>query len=231
MSDYRRLESAEIVRTALAVRDRVASRFAGRGLAGMSSELVRVCEGTVRVSEWLARPRWLLRILVGALVAFFFVALGAAVFGLRVKMNVSTASELVQGVQAAIQNLVFVGIAVAFLGGLERRWKRKRSLGALKELRSMAHIIDMHQLTKDPERFPELRSAEEEPAMATPELIRYLDYCSDMLSIISKAAALTIQAFDDPVTLVAVNEIENLTSGLSRKIWQKIMILDRIAAS
>ncbi len=27
-----------------------------------------------------------------------------------------------------------------------------------------------------------------------------------------------------------VNEIENLTNGLSRKIWQKIMIFDRILA-
>ncbi len=33
------------------------------------------------------------------------------------------------------------------------------------------------------------------------------------------------QRFDDPVALAAVNEIEALTSGLSRKIWQKRMIL------
>ena len=32
-------------------------------------------------------------------------------------------------------------------------------------------------------------------------------------------------SFDDAVALAAVNEIENLTTGLSRKIWQKIMIL------
>jgi hypothetical protein len=37
-----------------------------------------------------------------------------------------------------------------------------------------------------------------------------------------------VQNFDDSVTLAAVNEIENLTAGLSRKIWQKIMILDRV---
>lgn len=28
--------------------------------------------------------------------------------------------------------------------------------------------------------------------------------------------------------LAAVNEVETLTSGLSRKIWQKIMILHRL---
>lgn len=31
------------------------------------------------------------------------------------------------------------------------------------------------------------------------------------------------------MSLAAVNELEDLTAGLSRKIWQKIMILDRIA--
>jgi hypothetical protein len=47
--------------------------------------------------------------------------------------------------------------------------------------------------------------------------------------LISKAAALQVQDFDDSATLAAVNEIDNLTAGLSRKIWQEIMILDRIA--
>ena len=38
-------------------------------------------------------------------------------------------------------------------------------------------------------------------------------------------AALYIQDFDDEVALAAVNEVEDLTTGLSRKIWQKLMIL------
>src|SRR5450756_817538 len=91
----------------------------------------------------------------------------------------------------------------------------------------------MQQLTKDPEPIAEASTdtasfpkRPQNPA----ELIRYLDHCSDLLALISKIAALYVQDFDDPVTLVAVNEIENLTNGLSRKIWQKIMILDRILA-
>ena len=58
------------------------------------------------------------------------------------------------------------------------------------------------------------------------ELGRYLDYCSEMLSLIGKLAALYVQKFDDPVALAAVNEVEDLTTGLSRKIWQKIMIIN-----
>lgn len=56
-------------------------------------------------------------------------------------------------------------------------------------------------------------------------MTRYLDYSSEMLSLAGKVAALYAQGFSDPVALSAVNEVENLTTGLSRKIWQKIMIL------
>jgi len=57
------------------------------------------------------------------------------------------------------------------------------------------------------------------------ELSRYLDYCSEMLSITGKIAALYIQKFDDGVALQAVNEVESVTTALSGKIWQKLMIL------
>ena len=55
---------------------------------------------------------------------------------------------------------------------------------------------------------------------------RYLDYCSEMLSLSSKLAALHVQYVNDHVVLDAVNDIETLAASLSNKIWQKIMILD-----
>jgi hypothetical protein len=61
------------------------------------------------------------------------------------------------------------------------------------------------------------------------ELTRYLGYCSESLSLISRVAAVYVRDFRDPVTLSAVNEVESLTTGLSRKICHKIVILDRIA--
>ena len=57
------------------------------------------------------------------------------------------------------------------------------------------------------------------------ELGRYLDYCSEMLSLISKLGYLYTEDFNDPEAMRAVNELENFCTGLSRKIWQKIMIL------
>lgn len=97
----------------------------------------------------------------------------------------------------------------------------------------MAHIVDMHQLTKDPERAvagwvgmrtpPELK-------LTVFELERHLDCCSEMLSLISMIAALYVQEYEDPVAISAVDEVETLTAGLSRKIWQKIMLLEHLRA-
>jgi hypothetical protein len=58
---------------------------------------------------------------------------------------------------------------------------------------------------------------------------RYLDYCSELLSIVSKVAALYVQNLDDAVVLSTVNDIQSLATGLSAKIWQKIVILDTLA--
>ncbi|NOZ11622.1 MAG: hypothetical protein GXP09_11345 [Gammaproteobacteria bacterium] len=46
--------------------------------------------------------------------------------------------------------------------------------------------------------------------------------------LIGKPAALYTQNFHDAVVLAAVNEVESLAGGLSRKIWQKIAIFDFI---
>ena len=44
-----------------------------------------------------------------------------------------------------------------------------------------------------------------------------------------KIASIYSQSFADSQAVAAVNEIETLTTGLSRKIWQKIMILQEMA--
>ena len=139
--------------------------------------------------------------------------------------------ELLQATESAINDVIFIGIAIYFLSTLENRIKRRRALDALHRLRSVAHIVDMHQLTKDPERLllpqPDTASSPQR-AMTPAELGRYLDYCSEMLSLTAKLAALHVQDFSDPVVLSAVTEIETLTSDLSSKIWQKITLLEHV---
>ena len=64
--------------------------------------------------------------------------------------------------------------------------------------------------------------------MSKCELSRYLDYCSEMLALIAKLAALYAGRARDREVTAGVVEIEELTSDLGRKIWQKIMILSEL---
>ena len=59
----------------------------------------------------------------------------------------------IQALDASISSMVFIGAAVLFLLNWENRIKRNRALAAIHELRALAHIIDMHQLPKDPDQF------------------------------------------------------------------------------
>ncbi len=64
--------------------------------------------------------------------------------------------------------------------------------------------------------------------MSSFELGRYyLGYCSEILSLTSKLAVVYGQSIPDSEVINVVNKIENLTTGLCRKIWQKIMIIDQ----
>ena len=136
---------------------------------------------------------------------------------------------MLQAVEAAANIVVLLGAVLFFLISLETRLKRNRSLRDLHVFRSIAHVIDMHQLTKDPSSALVSESAtasSPQRTMSAFELTRYLDYCSEMLSLTSKLAAIYAQNLPDPVVIDAVNEIESLTTNLSQKIWQKITILD-----
>ena len=116
-----------------------------------------------------------------------------------------------------------------FLVTAENRLRRRQALGFIRELRAVAHIVDMHQLTKDPDRLLHaVTDTDSSPrrSLNRDELGRYLDYCSELLSLTSKLAALYAERFNDSVILQAVDEVEALTLGLSSKIWQKIMMLD-----
>ena len=233
---YRSLDAARIVSTMETLRNRISERFPGSGLSRVATDLLGVVSDAQTTARRLAEPHWPLRIAVTAGIVAIAVAGAAAGAFSSLDIRVaafSTLAELFQGVDAAINTLVLLCVALFFLYTLESRWKRKRALAALQVLRSMAHIIDMHQLTKDPDRVsegvPDTRSSPKRTL--TPfELARYLDYCSELLAIVSKVAALYVRDLSDAATVSAVNEVEDLTSGLSGKIWQKIMILDRVVA-
>ncbi len=222
-----------ITETIRTLRLRILERFPESSLASVCGQLLEIAEQSTRRSQWISKPIWWLRIIGFTLILAIVVLLVALPISVTWKRDAGLSfAEFVQVSEAGLNELVILGALVFFLARLETRIKRTRALQAVHELRSLAHIIDMHQLTKDPERLMHKsafgRGASPKLDMTLFQLKRYLDYCSEMLSLVGKIAALYVQRFDDGVTIQSVNDVESLTTGLSRKIWQKIMILHEL---
>ena len=231
---YRQLDREHIMSTIERLRNRINERFPESGLGRVASELIQIANETSSLSEYFARPNWAIRSATMLGVAAMLATLVFVATSVRLDLNVSSIAEFFQGADAAMSMLVFLGASIFFLTSLETRLKRSKALPALHQLRSVAHIVDMHQLTKDPENYfgRATRPVKPPKREMTPfELNRYFDYCNDSLALISKIAALYVQGFQDPVVLDAVDDVDDLTSGLARKIWQKIIILDNLTRS
>ena len=223
---YRTLDPQKTIATLRTLSQRIDERFPGASLNMVCLELLAIAEETTGRIQWLSRRHAGIRLAVLCVV-------GAAVFlGWHVIRNVKvhTGGFSIEELDAATNSVVLIGAALLFLFTLESRLKRARVLKAVNELRAISHVIDMHQLTKDPSHVIAgvgQRTPSSPQRSLTPyQLTRYLDYCSEMLSLVGKLAALYAQSTTDSVVLQSVNDIETLTNGISRKIWQKIMILD-----
>jgi hypothetical protein len=233
VAKYRRLDSQEIIETVGALHLRIEQRFPDSGLGRISAELLSVANENVARVQWIQKPHVPLRFAAVLLSAGMIVMVIDLVRHIH-QFKMDDYTNFIQALDASIGSVVFIGAAILFLVSWENRIKRDRALKAIHELRAMAHIVDMHQLTKDPENYfgRATRPAGPPKREMTPfELNRYFDYCNDSLALISKIAALYVQGFQDPVLLDAVDDVEDLTSGLSRKIWQKIIILDNLTRS
>lgn len=228
---YRSLEPAKIIETIARLGARIAERFPDSGLHNVSQELLAVATAGAERAEDLAKPNWTLRAGIAVLAAAGVAAQIWAARSLHVRLGDLDAAGMVQGLEAAVNLLLLFGAAAWFVISLEARFKRNRALAALHELRSLAHVVDMHQLTKDPTTLltPGAPTASSpQRAMNEFQLTRYLEYCAEMLALMGKIAALYAQRSGDGVVVDAVNDIENLCANLGRKIWQKIMIIGQL---
>jgi hypothetical protein len=235
MQHYRSLDPARIIDTADKLARRVDERFPDAGLCKVSHELVTLSRDLAQAAAQLAQPIWWLRIVVGLI----FLA-GAAMFlfvGTILPLDRISGGEdvleSVQGIEASLNTMILAVLGVLALVRVEDWLKRKKVFTQLHGLRSLIHVIDMHQLTKDPSALAnDFKPTAHSPVRITnsQDLARYLDYCSEMLSITGKLAALFAQSVNDEVVIQAVNDIETLGSNLSRKIWQKITMIRGEAA-
>lgn len=234
---YRTLQADKIVETVARLERRIHERFPDSGLVRVAAELHQIARESVVRAQQIRRPNIGLRIAIGFLITLLVIVLGMLISQLHFDREHLRAlfdpENFIQVFEAGLGSLVFLGAAILFLASLELRWKRERALSAFRELRAIAHIVDMHQLTKDPEST--LRGGPSTPSspkrtLSPFMLNRYLDYCNELLSLVSKLGAIYVQDFPDPVALESVDQLADLTSGLSRSIWQKMVILDHVVS-
>ena len=227
-STYQRLRAEPVKTTVDRVQARIAARFPDRNLRLVAGEL------SAAVDELLIRPRtrWYGLLRVASRIAMGLIGLllvvGVVLLFQQPGPQAGNAWNWVSIAESSINDVVFAGIAIYFLWQLPDRVQRSHDLRALHRLRSLAHVIDMHQLTKDPERFrTDFRATDEsvDLGMTPAELGNYLDYCSELLSLVSKTAALFAEDTTDQTVLSTVEGLESLTTGMARKIWQKIALL------
>lgn len=223
---YRTIDANLVLQTLEKLRLRIGERFPQAGLGKVCAELAVMAGDTQARVTSLAKPMIWIRVGVGFVLA---VGAGLAAYGIHAigfKSGETEMFSLVSALESAVNLLLVVGAGVFSLTSLEARLKRHTAMRALHELRSIIHVIDMHQLTKDPVMFGAARTKASPDHKLSPfELVRYLDYCSEMLSLSGKLAALYAQDFNDPDVIEAASDIEQLATNLSQKVWQKITIV------
>jgi len=234
---YKSLDPGRIIDTVAVLGQRINERFPDSGLSKVAKELQELAVKARDSTHELTRPILGLRAASALLVSLIIIGILAMVWTLASGSGGSgeamTLIEFIQTLEAGINDIVLIAVGVFFLVSIERRIKRRKILRAIHELRSIAHVVDMHQLTKDPGQT--LHASQSTPSsprrtLDPATLGRYLDYCSEMLSLTGKIAALYVEEFDDSVVLASVNEVEGLTTALSNKIWQKLMILEGVSS-
>jgi hypothetical protein len=210
---------------------RINERFPGAGLVEVCAGLTEVARLTKARAARIAAPNMALRLGSIGVIAIGVLLAGYVASIIEYKHGTENLFGVVQGIEALINVLVAVGIAIFFLTTIESRWKRHQALEHLHELRTIVHVIDMHQLTKDPSVAGDAarRTRSSPTRNMTPfELLRYLDYCSEMLSLSAKVATLYAQSSRDSHVVNAVTDIEQVSANLSQKIWQKITLIKAV---
>src|SRR3989338_930014 len=176
---YAELRSQEIIQTSDGVLEAIAERFPCSGLSGIAREIHERAGQMDAGIAAIMRPRKTIRVLSAMLTALL-VLLALVLLSLFFRMILyNLHEEFLQAIDAVISAIVLLGGGLFFVVSAERRQRGKDSLRQLHTLRALAHVIDMHQLKKDP-------LISRRPAERVPE---YLDYCSDLLNIIGKMAA------------------------------------------
>ena len=231
--DQIKLSGEHVSATVEQLQRRIDARFGERGLTKTARDLAQLVvlvqteatQSHVRLRRTTLAARTASVVIVAATVIALLYSLRSAVLD-----GLARTADWVPLTESIINDLVFAAIAVVFLWAFPERLERRALLNLLHRLRSLTHVIDMHQLSKDPEQVSPSYVATAhsvQHGLDADQLHHYLNYCSELLSLTAKTAALCAEHSTDGVVLETVSDVETLTTELSRQIWQKISLLPR----
>jgi hypothetical protein len=209
-SKERHLDAHKLITTSADLERWITKEFHEAHLAVVAREVHAFAQEAVAKAEKIRQPIWALRLGIWTVVALL---VAGAVHGIVTHEIADTLKFLDTTKGAAVYLSVFGAIFI----GLEIRWKRHRALKAVAEIRALAHIVDMHQLAKD----PPIEQFRQDGRQV--KVMEYLHACTALLALLSKVAQFYVENFPDPVATNAVNDFEMITTGLSNKIWMKIL--------
>lgn len=213
----RKLRPDKLIATSLELAKWIRLEFPKAHLSDVADDVYALTTEAVAKAKNIARPMYWLR----ALLTLAFAGLAGGVYW---HYTNHTEQEFMDLLHSLKPLGAFVGGAVLFVITLETRVKRWKALKAIHELQSVVHIIDMHQLGKDPiiEKF------RDDPEEHDKKIDQYLHCCTAMISIASKIGQLYIDHFYDAAATTAVNEFEAVATGTTQKIWSKILHLGQV---
>jgi hypothetical protein len=210
----RHLDPTKLIKTSAGLTAWIDKDFNHAHLAQVAANIHRLTQETVVMAERIRRPIWPLRIGIWALVLAF-------IAGAVHQLITHQLDQILRFLDDTKWAALYIGAFLLAFIGLEVRFKRRRALKAIGELRAVAHIVDMHQLAKD-------QMIEEFREHTTPEHMEsYLHACIALLALLSKIGQLYVENFPDTVATQSVNDLEMITTGLSNKIWMKILSLKK----
>ena len=227
MNENTRIDSKLLEETLTVLNQRIEERFPQSGLGKVCEDINKILNNTNKQIKWIVKPHLTIRIILSLIFLIGVISVTLLING--VNFHIPNSFELIVSLSEAIFNIIFIlGAAAFYLVSTETRYKRKKAVKSINRLRSLLHVVDMHQLSKDPnmvdmKKYSTLSSPKR--VLTKFELFRYLNYCSETIAIISKISTIYAQEFEDEIVIETVNDIEILSTGLNQKIWQKINIL------
>lgn len=232
----RHLSGERVQATVIALRDRIAIRFPDNRLTEVAAELVGLVDHVDQHTRDTQR-RVVRTTLVARVLAAVALVLAGTLLALALRQVLTNTggqgTTWIPLLESTINTMILIALGVLFLWAVPERRERKGLLSLLHQLRSVAHVLDMHQLTKEPGRLRRgyVATAHSLPNdLTADQMYDYLSYCIELLSLIAKTAALCAERSSDDTVLDTVSDVETLTTELSSTIFQKmaqLSLLDR----